>query len=146
MAQKKESQTEEPIEEETVKTNDEIKGQNNISERQWDQMTGRDLYFKPEPNKDYKLVIAGWKVDKIGLKGEPGLKMKVVSVNGKPIENDNGYKEWNTSAKRIIKQLEPVIKQATDDGRGQIVGVFRKALGIGENDTEAKFTFMEETP
>lgn len=122
---------------------EQAKEQGSIAKETWDKLTGRSRYFKPEPNKDYKLVITGWKVIEMGLKGDQGLGMKVISVNGKPIENEEGFKEWNTTSKRILRQLQPIIMKAEEDGHGEIQVVFRKSLGKGEKDTEAKFTVEE---
>jgi hypothetical protein len=114
-----------------------------VTDKAWEKMTGRDMYFKPEANINYKLVITGWKPQEMGLKNELGLSMQVLSINGVPVVNENNYKLWNTSSKRIIRQIEPFIREADNAGKKQIVVVFRKTMAAGEESTEAKFTVLK---
>jgi hypothetical protein len=72
-------------------------------------------YFKPEPNLTYRVVVTEWKKIYDTYKGEqkPAINMKVLIVNGVPLEKP---KEFNTTAASIALPLMDYILKAQEEG------------------------------
>jgi len=102
----------------------------------WEKASGRDKYFKPQNNKDHDIVARNWKPYE--QSGNSGIVMEVIKVDG--VEYADPIKLWTTTSKRTIRELEPIIKAATNQKKDFIHVLFRKSLGKGQKDTDAVFT------
>jgi len=117
-------------------------GSGELDDAFFEKATGRDQYFKPEANVDHHLVLTGWK--KKEIMGNLGVQFDVLNVDGKAIEP--GEKRWTVTSKRTMKEIEPILKAAMKAKKGNLNITFRKNLGRGEKDTDAKFVAWNKDP
>lgn len=114
----------------------------------WEHATGRDLYFKPEINRDYDLLAVEWTpVDMPSQDGDgtkPGIQLKLMKIDKDELADKP--KTWTITGKRLIRELEPVVTAAEGKGLNYIYVRFRKSLGRGQQATEAVFSVQNLDP
>lgn len=112
-----------------------------LTDEFFEHATGRDKYFKPLVNKDQELLLTKWRpVMKTGKNGveDYGLEFDVLKVDG--VEFTDPIKVWSTSSKRVVRELEPILRAAIKKKKSFIRIVFRKSLPSNRPDTDAVFT------